>query len=132
MGFDRCSGKMSSTPDNKNMDPEPKRGYNNERTTHVLEDTNLHSKSPRFTADTKCTGTPALLCPRNGIHQAPAGDGTAQEISTADVRNTVHHGPGREGAAGNDNTTAPKDGLETSMGKFVRNVVSGPSDSLIV
>jgi len=26
----RCSGKMSSTPDNKDMNPEPKRRYNNE------------------------------------------------------------------------------------------------------
>jgi hypothetical protein len=46
MGFDRCKGKMPSTPDNKNMDPETKLRYNNERTTQVLEDTNLHSKSP--------------------------------------------------------------------------------------
>jgi hypothetical protein len=30
MGFDSCSGKMSSTPDNKDMDPEPKLRYNNE------------------------------------------------------------------------------------------------------
>ena len=99
MGFDRCSGKMSSTPDNKDLDPEPKRRYNNERNTQVLEDTNLHGKSPRYMADTNSTGTPALLCPRNGIHQAPAGDGTAQEISTSDVRNTVHYGPGRKDAA---------------------------------
>ena len=64
--------------------------------------------------------------PRNGIHQAPAEDRTAQEISTSDVRETVHHGPGREGAAGNeDNTTAPKDGLEASMGNFARNVGCG-------
>ena len=133
MGFDRCGGKMSSTPDNKDMDPEPKRRYNNERTTQVLENTNLHSKSPPYTANTKSTGTPVLLCPRNCICQAPVGDGTAQEISTSDVRNTVHHGPGREGAAGNeDNTAAPRDGLETSMGKFARNVGSGPPDSLMV
>ena len=40
---------------------------------------------------------------------------------------TQHHGPGREGAAGNeDNTTAAKDGLEASMGKFARNLGSGP------
>jgi len=71
-----------------------------------------YTANPRYTADIKSTGTPALLCPRNGIHLAPAGDGTAQEISTSDVRNNVHHGQGREGAARNeDNTTAPKDGL---------------------
>jgi hypothetical protein len=133
MGFDRYSGKMSRTPDNKDMDPEPKLRYDNEQTTQLLEDTNLHSKSPRYTADTKSPGTPALLCPRNGIHQAPATDGTAQDISTSDVRNTVHCGPGRKGAAGNeDNTTAPKDGLEASMAKHARNVGTGTPESYMV
>jgi hypothetical protein len=107
--------------------------YNNERTTQVLEDTNLHSKSPRYTADIKSPGTLALLCPRNGVHQAPAADGTTQVISTSDVRHIVHYGPGRKDAVGNkDNTTAPKNGLEASMGKLARNVGSGPPESLVI
>jgi hypothetical protein len=88
---------------------------------------------PDIRADTKSPGTPALLCPRNGVHQTPAADGTTQDISTSDVRHTVQYGPGREDAAGNkDNTIVPKNGLEASMGKLARNVGSGPPESLMV
>ena len=46
---------------NKDLDPEPKGRYNNERTTQVLEDTNLHSKSPIYGGYQKHWNTCALM-----------------------------------------------------------------------